>query len=166
MPAIRNAVYGAASDQPVYNVRTMQDLVSGSMARQRFPMILLVAFAGTALLLASIGIYGLISYSTAQRVPEIGIRMALGATGLDVMQMLMGHGLRLVLAGIAIGVAAALVLTRAVSSFSGLLYGVQATDPLIFTAVSLLSITAALLACYIPARRAARLEPTVALRHD
>jgi predicted permease len=166
MAAIKNAVYGAGSDQPVYDIRTMQELVSGSMARQRFPMILLVTFAGVALLLASIGIYGLISYSTAQRVPEIGIRMALGATGWDVMRMLVGQGLRLAVAGIGIGLAAALVLTRVVSSFSRLLYGVGAADPLIFGAVSLLSITAALLACYIPARRAARLEPTIALRHE
>jgi len=166
MPAITNAVYAAGSDQPVYNVRTMQELVSGSMARQRFPMLLLVTFAVVALSMASIGIYGLISYSTAQRVPEIGIRMALGATGWDVTQMLVGQGLRLAVAGIAIGVAAALALARVVSSFSRLLYGVRATDAPIFGAVSLLSIAAVLLACYIPARRAARLEPTAALRHD
>ncbi len=127
MPAIKNAVYGASGDQPVYNIRTMRDLVSGSMARQRFPMILLVAFAVLALLLATVGIYGVISYSTAQRVPEIGIRMALGAAKRDVLQMLLGQGLRLALAGVAIGAVAASILTRVLSSFSHLLYGVRAT---------------------------------------
>jgi predicted permease len=166
LSAIRKAVFEAGSDQPVYNVRSMQDLVSGSMSRQRFPMILLVTFAGVALLLASVGIYGLISYSTALRVPEIGIRMALGATGLDIVHMLVGQGLRLALAGVAIGMTATVVLTRVVSSFSRLLFGVGATDPLVLGVVSLLSIAAALLACYIPARRAARLEPLIALRHD
>jgi predicted permease len=166
MPAIKNAVYGASGDQPVYNIRTMRDLVSGSMARQRFPMILLVAFAALALLLATVGIYGVISYSTAQRVPEIGIRMALGATKRDVLQMLITQGLRLALIGVAIGVVAASILTRVLSSFSRLLYGVRASDPLTFMAVSLCLIIAALLACYIPARRAAQLDPMIALRHE
>ncbi len=166
LPAIKNAVYGASGDQPVYNIRTMRDLVSGSMARQRFPMILLVAFAALALLLASLGIYGVISYSTAQRVPEIGIRMALGAAKWDVLQMLIGQGLRLAAIGIVIGAFAAAVLTKTLSSFSHLLYGVRATDPLTFIAVSLCLIIAALLACYIPARRAAKLDPMTALRHN
>jgi ABC-type antimicrobial peptide transport system permease subunit len=166
LPAIKNAVYGASGDQPVYNIRTMRDLVSGSMVRQRFPMILLVAFAILALLLASVGIYGVVSYSTAQRVPEIGIRMALGAAKWDVLQMLIGQGLRLAAIGIIIGTFAAAVLTKALSSFSRLLFGVRTTDPLTFIAVSLCLISAALLACYIPARRAAQLDPMTALRHD
>ena len=166
MPAIKNAVYGASGGQPVYNIRTMRDLVSGSMARQRFPMILLVAFAALALLLATVGIYGVISYSTAQRVPEIGIRMALGAAKGDVLRMLLAQGLRLALIGVAIGAAAAVLLTRVLSSFSHLLYGVRTTDPLTFAAVSLCLILAALLACYIPARRAAQLDPITALRRD
>ncbi len=166
MPAIKNAVYGASGNEPVYNIQTMRDLVSGSMARQRFPMILLAAFAALALLLASVGIYGVISYSTAQRVPEIGIRMALGAAKWDVLQMLIGQGLRLALAGIVIGAAAAFVLTRVLSSFSRLLYGVRASDPVTFIAVSLVLVSAALLACYIPARRAAQLDPMSALRHE
>jgi predicted permease len=166
MPAIKNAVYGARGDQPVYNVRTMRDLVSGSMARQRFPMILLVAFALLALLLATVGIYGVISYSTAQRVPEIGIRMALGAAKWDILQMVVGQGLRLAFVGLAIGAVAASILTRVLSSFSHLLYGVGATDPLTFVAVSLCLAAAALFACYIPARRAAQLDPMTGLRHD
>ncbi len=166
MPAIKNAVYGASGDQPVYNIRTMRDLVSGSMARQRFPMILLVAFAVFAWLLATVGIYGVTSYSTAQRVPEIGIRMALGAAKWDVLQMLIGQGFRLALVGVAIGAVAASILTRVLSSFSHLLYGVRATDPLTFVAVSLCLVVAALGACYIPARRAAQLDPMTALRHD
>ena len=166
MPAIKNAVYGASGNQPVYDIRTMLDLVSGSMARQRFPMILLAAFAAVALLLATVGIYGVISYSTAQRVPEIGIRMALGAAKWNVLRMLLAQGLRLALAGVAIGAVAAPILTRVLSSFSHLLYGVRATDPWTFVAVSLCLVAAALLACYIPARRAAQLDPMTALRHD
>lgn len=166
MPAIKNAVYGASGDQPVYNIHTMRDLLSGSMAHRRLPMVLLVAFAVLALLLATVGIYGVISYSAAQRVQEIGIRMALGAAKRDVLRMLLGQGLRLALAGIAIGGVAAVGLIRALSSFSHLLYGVRATDPFTFAAVSLCLLLAALLACYIPARRATQWDPMIALRHD
>ena len=166
MSAIKNAVYGASGDQPVYDVQTMRELVSGSMARQRFPATLLVAFAVIALLLAAVGIYGVISYSTARRVPEIGIRMALGATRWDVLRMLLGQGLRLAVVGVGIGAVAAALLTRMLASFSRLLYGVRAADPLTLVAVSLCLIGAALLACYIPARRAAKLDPMSALRQD
>ncbi len=166
MHDIKNEVYGAGGGQPVYHVRTMRDLVSGSMARQRFPMILLGTFAVLALLLACVGIYGVISYSTSRRVAEIGIRMALGAAKRDVLRMLVGQGLRLALAGVAIGAAAASILTRALSSFSHLLYGVRANDPLTFLAVSLCLTMAALPACYIPAHRAAQVDPTIALRHE
>jgi ABC-type antimicrobial peptide transport system permease subunit len=144
----------------------MQELVSGSIGRQRFPMLLLAAFASLALLLASVGTYGAISYSTSRRVREIGIRMALGAAQGDVLRMVVGQGLRLALGGIAIGLAAALVLTRVLLSFSRLLYGVQPWDPLTLVAVSLVLIGAALPACYIPARRAARLDSMTALRHE
>ncbi len=166
MPAIKKVVYGASGDQPVYNVHTMGDLVSHSMARQRFPMILLVSFAVLALVLATVGIYGVISYSATQRVQEIGIRMALGAAKSDVLRMLLGQGLQLALIGVAIGAAAALILARVLASFSHLLYGVRATDPLTFSAVTLCLLLAALLACYIPARRATQLHPMTALRHD
>ncbi len=166
MPGIKKAAAGASGDEPVYNVRTMRDFFSGSMVRQRFTMILLVAFAGVAWLLATVGIYGVISYSTEQRVPEIGIRMALGAAKRDVLRMLIGQGLRLAITGVAIGAVAAAVLTRVLSSFSHLLYGVRASDPLTFVIVSLGLMMAALLACYIPARRAAQVDPMIALRHE
>jgi predicted permease len=166
LPAIKAAVYGTGSDQPVFHVQTMQEIVSESMSSQRFPMILLGAFAALALLLAFVGIYGVISYSVTQRVQEIGIRMALGAQQGDVFRMTIGRGLKLVLAGLAIGVAAALILTRLLLSFSHLLYGVGASDPVTFAAVSLMLTGVAILACYIPARRAAGLDPMIALRHE
>jgi putative ABC transport system permease protein len=118
------------------------------------------------LLLASVGIYGVISYSVSQRVHEIGIRIALGANKRDVFRMVVGQGLALALAGLAIGVVAALILTRLLSSFSLLLYGVGGSDPLTFTTVSVMLILVAILACYIPARRAMRVDPMVALRYE
>jgi predicted permease len=166
LPAVETAVYGASSDQTIYDVRTMQQIASESMSSQRFPMILLGAFAVLALLLASVGIYGVISYSMTQRVHEIGIRMALGAEKRHVFRMVIGRGLRLALIGIASGTVAALILTRILSSFSQLLYGVSASDPLTFFAVSLALTAVAILACYIPARRAMRVDPMVALRHE
>jgi ABC-type antimicrobial peptide transport system permease subunit len=166
MPAIRAAVYGANGDQPVYKIQTMKETVSQSMSSQRFPMILLGTFAGLALALASIGIYGVVSYLITERVHEIGIRMALGAKKRDVLRMVIGRGLWLALPGVAIGTVAALIAGPLLSSFSHLLYGVRAGDPLTLLAVSLVLIIAALLACYIPARRAAGVDPMVALRHE
>jgi putative ABC transport system permease protein len=166
MPAIRKAVYGGGRDQPVYAVRTMQQIASDSMSSQRFPMILLGIFAGLALLLASVGIYGVISYSVTQRVHEIGIRMALGAERGDVFRMVIGHGLRLALAGLAIGAAGAMILTRVVSSFSTLIYGVGPSDPVTYAFVCLALTAVALFACYIPARHATKVDPTVALRYE
>ena len=166
MPAIKSAVYGTASDQPIFNVETMQQIVSESMSSQRFPMILLGAFAALALVLASVGIYGVISYSVAQRIHEIGIRMALGAHKRDVFRMVVGQGLTLALAGLAIGVVAALILTRVLSSFSLLLYGVGASDPVTFITVSVMLLFVAVVACYIPTRRAMRVDPMVALRYE
>ncbi|MGB7027105.1 MAG: FtsX-like permease family protein, partial [Candidatus Acidiferrum sp.] len=166
LPSIKAAVYTAGSDQLVYNIHTMQQFVSESMSSQRSPLILLGTFAGLALLLASIGIYGVISYSVTQRVHEIGIRLALGAERRDVFRMVVGHGLRLALAGLAIGTAVALVLTRVLPSFSHLLYGVGASDPTTFVTISVVLTAVAVLACYIPARRATHVDPMVALRYE
>ncbi len=166
MPAIRKAVYDAGGDQPVYNVRTMQELVSGSMSRQRLPMILLVAFAILALLLAFVGTYGVISCSTARREHEIGIRIALGAARGDILRMVFGRGFRLALAGVGIGAVSAMVLARVLASFSRLLYGVGASDPSSFLMPSAVLIAAVILACYVPARRSARVDPISALRHE
>ena len=166
LPEIRKVVNGMGSQQTIYDVQTMEQVLSASMSRQRFPMILLGIFGGLALVLASVGIYGVISYSVAQRVHEIGIRMALGAQKRDVLQMVIFDGIRLALAGVAVGLAAALVLTRLVAAFSSLLYGVKPDDPLTFFAVSVLLTSVALLACYIPSRRATKVDPMVALRHE
>ncbi len=148
---------------PIGQVRTMEEVLSQSIAFRRFLMTLITAFAGFALLLAAIGLYGVISYSMSRRTHEIGIRMALGAERGDVLKMVVGQGLKLVLIGVAIGVAGALALTRFLSS---LLYGVKPTDPVTFIAVSLILIAVALLACYIPARRASKVDPMVALRYE
>ncbi len=164
MPAIRNAVYGANGGQPVYNVETMEHIVAQSMTSQRFPMILLGTFAGLALLLASVGIYGVISYSMAQRVQEIGIRMALGADRANILRMVLAQGLRLALTGVAIGAIAALILARSLASFSRLLSGVGAGDPITFLIVAVILCAVAAVACYLPARRAMRVDPMVALR--
>ena len=166
MPAIRKAVYEAGNDQPVYNIHTMQELVSGSMGRQRLPMILLVSFAILALLLAFVGTYGVVAYWTARREHEIGIRMALGAGNRDILRMVVGQGFRLAFIGAGIGVVTALVLARALAGFSHLLYGVGASDPLSFLVTSLILVGAVILASYVPARRSTRLDAVSALRHD
>lgn len=166
IPAIRNVVYGMGKDQPIYNIQTMKQIASDSMSSQRFPMILLGAFAGLALLLASVGIYGVISYSATQRVHEIGVRMALGAEKRNIFVLVVGQGLRLAFVGLVIGAGASLLLMRALSSFSHLNYGVSADDPLTFFAVSFVLTVVAFLACYIPARRAVRVDPIEALRYE
>jgi predicted permease len=166
IPAIKAAVYQASSDQPVYNIQTMRQIISDSMSAQRFPMILLGAFAGLALLLASVGIYGMISYSITQRVQEIGIRMALGASKANVLRLFIGQELKLALLGIAVGTVGAVILTRTLSSLSHLLYGVGSGDPLTFVTASTMLIAVAALAGCIPARRAAKVDPMVALRYE
>jgi predicted permease len=166
IPAIKNVLYGMGKDQPIYNVESMQEIASESMSAQRFPMILLGTFAGLALLLASVGIYGVISYSVTQRVHEIGIRMALGAEKRTIFRLVVGQGLRLAFIGLATGLTAALILTRLLSSFSHLLYGVGANDLVTFVGVAAVLTGAAFLACYIPAHRATRVDPMVALRYE
>jgi predicted permease len=166
MPAVRDVVYGAANDQAVFNVETMQEIASDSMASQRLPMILLASFAVLALVLASVGIYGVISYSVTLRVREMGIRMALGANRGDVLRMVLGQGLSLAFAGLVIGAASSLALARMLSSFAKLLYGVRTSDPFTFVAASLVLMSAAFVACYLPARRAMRIDPMQALRTE
>lgn len=161
--ALRDAVHAADADLPVARLAPLTTLVDDSMTTPRFTMLLLGSFAGLALLLATIGMYGVISYSVAQRTQEIGIRMALGAARGGVFRMVLLQGARLAGAGLAIGLFAALAVTRFLVSF---LYGVQPTDPLTFTAVSALLVAVALLACYLPARRATRVDPLIALRYE
>ena len=166
IPAIKAAVPSADSDEPVYAVHTMQEIVSDSLTSQRFPMMLLGAFAGLALALASVGIYGVISYSVTQRVNEIGIRMALGADKSRVFRMVLAQGLRMTVIGLTIGAMTALILGRVLGDFSHLLYGVGVADPLTFVIVAVVLISVALIACYVPARRAMATDPMVVLRQE
>jgi putative ABC transport system permease protein len=162
-PAIRNEVLQIDKDQPISNVGTMEQIVASAVAPQKFATWLLAVFAATAMLLAAIGIYGVMAYSVTQRTHEIGIRMALGAGRRDVLRMVVVQGMKLAFIGVALGLAGAFVLTRLMSS---LLYGVSATDPLTYGGVSVLLAGVALLACLIPARKATRVDPMIALRYE
>ncbi len=162
---IRKAIRNVSADEVVYGFKTMDDIVSSSVAARRFSMILLGTFAALALILASVGIYGVISYLAGQRTHEIGVRMALGAQRRDVLRLVLGQGVGMALIGVATGLAAALGLTRLMARYS-LLYRVSATDPLTFACVALLLTLVALAACYLPARRAMRVDPLVALRYE
>jgi putative ABC transport system permease protein len=161
--ALKKAIWRVDATQPVYKVRTMDQLLSGAVAVQRMTLDLLGAFAVAALLLAAVGTYGVISYSVAQRVREIGIRLALGARQTSVLRLVLGQTLRFVLLGIGLGLAGAYVLTRSLSS---ILFGVPPTDPLAFGGAALLLIMISLAAAYWPARRATRIDPTCALRAE
>lgn len=161
--ALRGQVADVDKDQPIYNLKLMDELISGSISQQRFAMMLLVAFAGVAMMLAAVGIYGVTSYSVTQRAREIGIRMALGARRRDVLNLVVTQGLKLVMAGVAIGLGGAFALTRVMSS---LLFGVSATDPLVFVLTSVALTGVALAASFIPARRATKVDPMVALRYE
>jgi putative ABC transport system permease protein len=163
IPAIRSQVRQMDADLPLFNINSMEQLLSNSISRPRFNALLIGLFAVVALILASVGIYGVISYSVTQRQHEIGIRMALGAKSQDIMKMVLNQGLKLAGAGVICGLGAAFGLTRLMSS---LLYGVSATDPLTFLGIAALLTLVALVACYIPARRATKVDPMEALRYE
>jgi len=159
----QNAVWSVNKDVPLANVRTMQDVIANSVQRRKFSMLLLTIFAAVAMLLAAIGLYGVMSYSVAQRTHEIGIRMALGARRPDVLTLVVKQGMALALMGIAAGTVLSLAMTRLIS---GMLFGISATDPLTFVAVGAILGTVAFLANYLPARRASKVDPMVALRYE
>jgi putative ABC transport system permease protein len=161
--AVRRAVQGIDRDQPVYNVRTMDDVVINSLGVRRVSMLLFTVFAGVALLLAAVGIYGVMAYSVTQRTQEIGIRMALGAQKSDVLRLVVRQGMTLTVIGVIAGLVGAFALTRLIAN---LLFGVGSNDPATFLGLSLLLLTVAFVACYLPARRAAKLDPMVALARN
>ena len=160
---IRQAVRYIDKDLPVTDVESFPDVLGASVTQERFRALLLGSFSGIALILAAVGIFGVISYSASQRTHEIGIRMALGAQQRDVLRLILGQGTKLALLGLCAGIVAALLLTRLMAS---LLYGVSATDPLTFGTVAIVLLGGAVTASYIPARRAMRVDPMVALRHE
>jgi putative ABC transport system permease protein len=161
--AVRSEIASVDKDQPPHDLMTLEDLRASSLTPRRVNMLLVGAFAALGLILASVGIYGVVSYSVSQRTHEIGVRMALGAERGDVLKIVVGQGLRSVLIGTGIGVAASIGLTRFLQT---MLFGVKPTDPVTFAAVSLLLLAVAWLACYIPARRASKVDPMVALRYE
>jgi putative ABC transport system permease protein len=161
--SVKNAVYAVDKDQPMYKIRSMDEVVSHSQSESRFTLVVLGIFAAVALTLASVGIYGVISYSVAQRRHEIGVRMAVGAQPRHVLLLVVGQGMLLAVAGTAAGVAVALGATQLMSS---MLFGVSPRDPLIFAATPAILGVVALLSSYLPARRAAALDPMSALRQE
>ena len=160
---LQQAVWSVNANLPVANPRSLAEIRAGSMAQTSFALTMLGIAAAVALLLGVVGIYGVIAYIAAQRTREIGVRMALGAQASDVRRLFVGHGLKLVAIGLVLGVAAAMALTRLMST---LLFGVGPMDPVTYVAVSLVLGTVALVATYLPARRASRVDPVVALRTD
>jgi putative ABC transport system permease protein len=147
----------------VFNVKTMHEVRSVSVAMYSFSSVMLAIFAGVALLLATVGIYGVMAFAVTQRTQEIGIRMALGARAVDVLKLVVRHGMKLALLGIVLGLAGSWALTR---FMKGLLVGVEATDVLTFSVVPVCLLVAAFIACYLPARRATKVDPLVALRYE
>jgi putative ABC transport system permease protein len=163
VPALRRELQALDPALPLAQVRTMDEVLVAAQSRPRFLTLLLTLFAGVALVLAAVGIYGVIAYSVAQRTKEFGVRMALGAQRLDVLRIVLGQGLRLTLIGLVLGLFGAILLTRFLTT---LLFGVNPTDPLTFLAVSAVLGAVAFLASYVPARRATRVHPMVALRYE
>jgi len=160
---LRHELRGATGDQTIYAVRTMEQLASGSLDRQRFLTMVFGMFAGLALLLACIGIYGVLTYVMSQRVPEIGVRMALGATARDVMRLVLHQSLQMVLVGAGVGLALAFAATRLIEQ---LVAGVRSSDPSTFAIMIAVLLLAALFASVLPARRASRVDPMSALRQE
>jgi putative ABC transport system permease protein len=161
--SVQQAVHAVDPELPVANFATLTTLVESSLTADRFAMLLLGAFGLLALLLASVGMYGVISYAVIQRTPEIGIRITLGARRAQILAMILRQGGRLVCVGVALGLIASFISTRMMANF---LYGIQPTDPATFSVASLLLIAVALLACYVLARRAMHVDPIIALRYE
>ena len=161
--SIRSVVQKQNKQNVISRPQTMNEVIAGTLADRRFSMILLDAFAVVALLLASLGLYGVISYLVGQRTHELGIRLALGAQRRDVLRLVLSYGMKMALGGVALGLVAALGLTRLLAT---MLYGVSATDPATFAVIALLLTAVALLACFVPARRATKVDPLVALRYE
>jgi putative ABC transport system permease protein len=162
-PEVRSEIASVDGDLPVFGVMTMDNVLASSVEQRQFATSLLAGFACLALLMAAIGLYGVLSYAVTERTHEMGVRMALGARASDVLRLVVGHGMRVALAGIVIGLVGAAAVTRVLSR---MLFGVSPLDPMTFAAVAAVLITAALLASYIPARRAADVDPMVALRYE
>jgi putative ABC transport system permease protein len=161
--ALQSTVGSVASEVPIYQLSTMQQKIAGTLERSHFDTFLLTLFAATALLLSSVGIYGVMSYVVAQRTRDIGIRMALGATRGQILRDVLAQGIRLTAAGLVVGLAGALMGTQLLAS---LLYGVQSSDAITFAVASSALCAVALLASYVPARRATRVDPIVALHYE
>ncbi|HEX5835670.1 MAG TPA: FtsX-like permease family protein, partial [Pyrinomonadaceae bacterium] len=161
--AVRRQVLAVDSNQPIYDVKTLGQRVSDATAVSRSLTVLFGAFALLALVLGSVGIYGIVSYAVTQRTQEIGIRVALGAQARDILQMVLKHGLVLVLSGVVLGIGGALALTRFLAT---LLFGITPTDTLTFVVVSAIFFLVAMIASFIPARRAVKVDPLVALRYE
>jgi putative ABC transport system permease protein len=160
---VKRALWQVDPEQSVFDIQTMEQRMLNAVWQQRVSGIVLMLFAGLALILATVGIYGVMSYLVGQRTREVGLRMALGAKASDVLKLVIGQGLKLLISGIALGLAGAFASARAIAS---LLFGVSPTDPLSFVGTSLLLAVTALLACFVPAWRASKIDPMVALRHE
>lgn len=163
VPSLRAAVLALDKDMAIFNIKTLEKLVSDSIAQPRFNMVLLAIFAGLALILASVGIYGVMSYSVMQRTQELGVRMALGAQRRDIFSLVLKQGIILALIGVGIGLVGAIGLSKALSS---VLYGISATDPVTFISVAVIMVAVALMACFFPARKATKVDPLTAMRYE